>query len=164
MQYSFSTDPTLGERLFDVLDTVFPGLRQVAANARTLGAPWESVSTPFIVREGARVLSHVGVIELSLIVLGERFTVGSIHGVATHPTVDAEVIIAKLPKRRFTIVTGATPRRSSRLNIRNIFGRSVFALCRNRSSLCGTNPRVTGMVCGFWISTTHGTLPYCPDS
>ena len=85
MQHSFSTDPTLGERLFDLLDTVFPGLRQVAANARALGAPWESVSTPFIVREGARVLSHVGVIELSLIVLGEKVTVGSIHGVATHP-------------------------------------------------------------------------------
>ena len=85
MQQSFSTDPTLGERLFDLLDTVFPGLRQVADNARALGAPWESVSTPFIVREGARVLSHVGVIELSLIVLGEKVTVGSIHGVATHP-------------------------------------------------------------------------------
>jgi len=36
MQQSFSTDPTLGERLFDLLDTVFPGLRQVADNARAL--------------------------------------------------------------------------------------------------------------------------------
>jgi len=31
------------------------------------------------------VLSHVGVIGLSLIVLGEKVAVGSIHGVATHP-------------------------------------------------------------------------------
>lgn len=85
VQQSFVKNPTLSERLFDLLDTVFPGLRQVADNARALGAPWESVSTPFIIREGTRVLSHVGVIELSLIVLGEKVTVGSIHGVATHP-------------------------------------------------------------------------------
>ncbi len=85
MQYSFSADPTLSERLFDLIDTVFPGLRQVAHNARALGAPWESVSTPFLICEGERVLSHVGVIELSLIVLGEKTAVGSIHGVATHP-------------------------------------------------------------------------------
>jgi len=85
MQQSFANDPTLSQRLFNLLDTVFPGIRQVADNARILGAPWESVSTPFIICEGERVLSHVGVIELSLIVLGEKSTVGSIHGVATHP-------------------------------------------------------------------------------
>jgi len=68
-----------------LIDTVFPGLRQVALHARALGAPWESVSTPFVTREGTRVLAHVGVIELSLIVLGEQVTVGSIHGVATQP-------------------------------------------------------------------------------
>lgn len=85
MQYSFANDATLSERLFDLIDTVFPGLGQVALHARTLGAPWESVSTPFLVCEGARVIAHVGVIELSLIVLGQQTTVGSIHGVATHP-------------------------------------------------------------------------------
>lgn len=85
MQYSFAKDATLSPRLFDLIDTVFPGLRQVAENARALGAPWESVSTPFIVREGARVIAHVGVIELSLILLGQQTTIGSIHGVATHP-------------------------------------------------------------------------------
>jgi len=85
MQYAFSSDPTLSTRLFDLLDTVFPGMRQVADNARALGAPWEAVSTPFLVCEGQRVLSHVGVIELSLILLGEKVIVGSIHGVATHP-------------------------------------------------------------------------------
>jgi N-acetylglutamate synthase-like GNAT family acetyltransferase len=85
VQQSFVNDPTLSDRLFDLLDTIFPGVRQVARNARALGASWESVSTPFLVCEGERVLSHVGVIKLSLIVLGEKITVGSIHGVATHP-------------------------------------------------------------------------------
>ena len=39
MQYSFSADPTLSERLFDLIDTVFPGLRQVAHNAQSTGCP-----------------------------------------------------------------------------------------------------------------------------
>jgi len=85
MKYSFSNDPALSERLFDLLDTVFPGLRQAAQNARALGAPWESVSTPFIRFEQGRAVSHVGVIELSLVLLGQTVTAGSIHGVATHP-------------------------------------------------------------------------------
>jgi predicted N-acetyltransferase YhbS len=85
MQQSFTSTPALSKPLFELIDTVFPGLAQVAENTRTLGAPWESASTPFVIREGERVLSHVGVIELSLIVLGQPTTVGSIHGVATHP-------------------------------------------------------------------------------
>lgn len=85
MKRSFSEDPALSEPLFDLLDTVFPGMREVAQNARALGAPWESVSTPFICFQGDRVVSHVGVIELSLVLMGRVTRVGSIHGVATHP-------------------------------------------------------------------------------
>jgi predicted N-acetyltransferase YhbS len=85
MKHSFSDNPALSERLFDLLDTVFPGVRQVARNARALGASWESVSTPFIHFERGRAVAHVGVIELSLVLLGQTVTVGSIHGVATHP-------------------------------------------------------------------------------
>lgn len=85
MRCSFSTDPDLGPTLFDLLDTVFPGLREGARKARALGAAWESVSTPFVCFEGERAVSHVGVIELSLVVCGQLTKVGSIHAVATHP-------------------------------------------------------------------------------
>jgi predicted N-acetyltransferase YhbS len=85
MKRSFANDPELSERLFDLLDTVFPGVREVAHNARALGASWESVSTPFIHFEGGRAVSHVGVIEIPLVLLGKNVTVGSVHGVATHP-------------------------------------------------------------------------------
>ena len=85
MRRSFSEDPSLSERVFDLLDTVFPGVRRVAQNAAALGASWESVSTPFVHIEHGRAVSHVGVIELSLVLLGRIVTVGSVHGVATHP-------------------------------------------------------------------------------
>ena len=83
LKRAFSEDPGLSEQLFDLLDSVFPGVREVAQNARALGASWESVSTPFVCFEQGRPVSHVGVIELSLVVLGKIIRVGSIHGVAT---------------------------------------------------------------------------------
>jgi len=45
---SFAEDPGLAGRLFDLLDVVFPGLRDHARRIAALGAPWESVSTPFV--------------------------------------------------------------------------------------------------------------------
>jgi GNAT superfamily N-acetyltransferase len=85
MKLSFSDDSFLSKPVFDLLDVVFPGIRQLAENARALGGSWESVSTPFICFDGGRAVSHVGVIELSLVLLGRIVTVGAIHGVATHP-------------------------------------------------------------------------------
>src|SRR4026209_2744103 len=83
LKRSFSEDPALSQRLFDLLDSVFPGVREAAQNARDLGASWESVSTPFVCFEQGRPVSHVGVIELSLVLRGSLVKVGSIHGVAT---------------------------------------------------------------------------------
>jgi predicted N-acetyltransferase YhbS len=85
MKGSFANDVLLSTRIFDLLETAFPGMRQTAANAAALGGPWESASTPFVHCENGRVLSHVGVIELSLVLLGEPVAVGSIHGVVTDP-------------------------------------------------------------------------------
>jgi predicted N-acetyltransferase YhbS len=85
MKRSFANDPALSEKLFELLDTVFPGVLEVAQNAKAMGASWESVSTPFIHFEGGRVVSHVGVIEIQMVLLGQVVKVGSVHGVATHP-------------------------------------------------------------------------------
>jgi predicted N-acetyltransferase YhbS len=85
MKRTFSDDAALSRQLFDLLDTVFPGVRQMAQTARGMGAPWESVSTPFVCFEAGQVVSHVGVIELSLVLLGRIVKVGTLHGVATHP-------------------------------------------------------------------------------
>jgi hypothetical protein len=44
------------------------------------------VSTPFLSIEDGRVVSHVGVIELELVLMGRRTTLGTVHGVATDPS------------------------------------------------------------------------------
>lgn len=85
MRGSFHDNPALSEPLFDLLDLVFPGVRALAQNARVLGAPWESVSTPFFSVENDQLVSHVGVIEIPMILAGQKMTVGSLHAVATHP-------------------------------------------------------------------------------
>jgi hypothetical protein len=46
MKHSYQDDPGLSDRVFDLLDLVFPGLRRTAHNASALGAPWQSASTP----------------------------------------------------------------------------------------------------------------------
>jgi GNAT superfamily N-acetyltransferase len=85
MKGSFSTDSALSQRLFALLDVVFPGVSQIAQNAAALGASWESVSTPFVYMNEGRMISHVGVIEIPLVLHGQIVHVGSIHAVATHP-------------------------------------------------------------------------------
>jgi predicted N-acetyltransferase YhbS len=82
---SFTDDPSLSEKIFELLDVVFPGLRGGALSIRSLGVPWESASTPFFYLKDGRVVSHVGVIEIPLVLMGQPVRVGSLHAVATHP-------------------------------------------------------------------------------
>ncbi|HEY9668700.1 MAG TPA: GNAT family N-acetyltransferase [Coleofasciculaceae cyanobacterium] len=84
---SFSDDPTLSPRLFLLLEAAFPGLgiSNIAQHARTLGAPWEGVSTPFVRFEADMAVTHVGVLEIPMVVMGQTVTVGGVHGVCTHP-------------------------------------------------------------------------------
>jgi ribosomal protein S18 acetylase RimI-like enzyme len=85
MRYSFADDPGLVGPLFDLLDEVFPGLRAGAAGLKRLGASWEEISTPYVRFEDGRPVSHVGVIELPLVVAGAPVMVSSVHAVATRP-------------------------------------------------------------------------------
>lgn len=84
-RHSYDEGRELRDRVFGLLEIVFPGLTAAAARAEGLGAPWESVSTPFVLFEGDAVVAHVGRIDLPLVVDGCERIVGSIHAVATHP-------------------------------------------------------------------------------
>jgi GNAT superfamily N-acetyltransferase len=84
---SFSDDPTLSNRLFNLLEIVFPELNisEAAECARRLGASWEAASTPFMRFHDDVAITHVGVVEIPMQLMGELVTVGGIHGVCTHP-------------------------------------------------------------------------------
>src|SRR5262245_9520682 len=69
--------------LFDLLEETFPGVDAARARAQEFGATWESVSTPFVVEERGRILSHVGLLSIPLVIDGRRVVVGGVHGVAT---------------------------------------------------------------------------------
>lgn len=85
MRGSFAGDPAFGVALFDLLERVFPGIGRGVEALRRLGAAWESVSTPYIEREGERVVAHVGLIELPIVLAGRLVAVGTLHAVATDP-------------------------------------------------------------------------------
>ena len=161
MQYSFSADPTLSERLFDLIDTVFPGLRQVAHNARALGAPWESVSTPFLICEGERILSHVGVMENFLLSCVARRPLSALS-TESQPTLTTDVaaIIVRSLRKRYTIVRNATRRRSSRLSIQSISSRLAFASSRSTASPSPLSQPNAGTACDSLIHMMSRT-PLC---
>jgi len=76
---------TLDPGLAALLGRVWPRLPTGVARAEALGFAWTAASTPFVRREGERVVGHVGIIELPLVVGGRRVRVGSIHAVCTDP-------------------------------------------------------------------------------
>ncbi len=84
---SFSADRTLSDRLFNLLEIVFPeiGISKAAECALELGACWEVASTPFIHFHNQMAITHVGVVEIPMELMGEKVTVAGIHGVCTHP-------------------------------------------------------------------------------
>jgi GNAT superfamily N-acetyltransferase len=86
-QKSFADDATLSDRLFNLLEIVFPEIKisDAAQVGRMLGASWESASTPFIRLHDNVAISHVGVLEIPMQLMGQNITVGGIHAVSTHP-------------------------------------------------------------------------------
>jgi GNAT superfamily N-acetyltransferase len=71
--------------LASLLGRVWPALPAGVARAEALGFAWTTVSTPFVRGEDGRTVGHVGLIELPLVVAGQRRAVGAIHAVCTDP-------------------------------------------------------------------------------
>lgn len=85
MRHDYARDKTLLARVFELYEHAWPGMTARAEGARGWGGVRWEVSTPFLHCEGARVLSHVGVLEMNLVVAGRPMLVGGIHAVVTHP-------------------------------------------------------------------------------
>lgn len=116
----YRADPTLADRVFELLGGVFPGigLDQARRGAERFGAPWEGASTPFVREVEGRLVSHVGLLEIQLVVAGRALRVGGVHGVATRPghrrqglfrSLIEEAIAYAAPRYRTLLLTTAHP-------------------------------------------------------
>jgi predicted N-acetyltransferase YhbS len=79
----YADDPTLGDRIFELLETWFVGIDVRRREAARLGSRWDDCSTPYVHEENGRIVSHVGLIEMSYVVCGKRQQLGGIHAVCT---------------------------------------------------------------------------------
>ena len=57
---SYASDATLCDRVFDLLDTWLPGLRERRRRAEALHWRWEECSTPFVKERDGRVVALLG--------------------------------------------------------------------------------------------------------
>jgi GNAT superfamily N-acetyltransferase len=82
---SYADNPRLKRQVFHLLETCFPGITQAEQESLALGHPWEKASTPFVYFQGERAITHVGVLELPLVVMEHTIHVAGIHAVGTRP-------------------------------------------------------------------------------
>jgi GNAT superfamily N-acetyltransferase len=82
---SYAANPRLKQQVFHLLETCFPGITQAEHDSLPLGAAWEKASTPFVAFHGELAITHVGVLELPLVIMGQLRRVGGIHAVGTRP-------------------------------------------------------------------------------
>jgi predicted N-acetyltransferase YhbS len=82
---SYADNPGLKRQVFHLLETCFPGITQAEQESLALGCPWEKVSTPFVHFHGELAITHVGLLELPLVVMGHTVRAGGIHAVGTRP-------------------------------------------------------------------------------
>ena len=64
---SYADDPTLCDRVFELLDTWIPELSAERRGAERLRGRWEACSTPFGRERDGRVVSHIGLLETTLV-------------------------------------------------------------------------------------------------
>jgi GNAT superfamily N-acetyltransferase len=71
--------------VYHLFDTSFDRLSTRIALAESVGAVWHEVSTAFVDFIGDVAVSHVGVIEIPMVVAGVQRTVAGVHAVCTRP-------------------------------------------------------------------------------
>jgi len=79
----YTDEPALCDQVFELLETRFVGIGVRRAAALQLGSDWRNCSTPFVCERNGRVVSHVGLLDMSYVVDGERLQFGGVHAVIT---------------------------------------------------------------------------------
>jgi GNAT superfamily N-acetyltransferase len=79
------SDTAVRDAVYALFDTSFGRLSERIALAGRMGAVWHDVSTAFAAFDGDTAVAHTGVIEIPMVIGGERRTVAGVHAVCTRP-------------------------------------------------------------------------------
>lgn len=83
MLANYATDPTLFIRCMNLIDSVFPGVKNMAITAMKYDACWDKDSTPFLIEENGEIIAHLGVIPLEVMLNHKKHRVAALHGICT---------------------------------------------------------------------------------
>lgn len=78
---NYAADPGLFERCINLLDSIFPGIKNTAINGIKHNAHWDKVSIPFIVENNGIIIAHLGIIPLDIMLNQQQRHVAAVHGI-----------------------------------------------------------------------------------
>jgi GNAT superfamily N-acetyltransferase len=146
---SYADNPRLKRQVFHLLETCFPGITQAEQESLALGHPWEKVSTPFVYFEGELAITHVGVLELLLVVMEHTIRVAGIHAVGTRPEfrrrgyyrqVMTEVLQYCAPRYDTVLLTTGQPALYEPFGFRVLSEHIFVATCSSHGGTQGFRP------------------------
>lgn len=81
MLANYATDITLFDRCINLVDSIFPGIKNAAMTGIKYNARWDKISSPFIIEQNGEIIAHLGVIPLDIILNKKKRRVAAIHGI-----------------------------------------------------------------------------------
>lgn len=78
-------EDTLFEKTIDLIDSCFPGIKELAQACSQLGIRWQDNSQPFcILDKQNNPIAHLGAIEFPLVIKSSHFRFLALHAICTH--------------------------------------------------------------------------------
>jgi len=104
MLANYANDPTLFKRCIRLIDSVFPGVENVAMTGMKYDACWDKISLPFIVEDNGEVIAHLGLIPLELMLNHQKRKVAAIHGICVKPEFRGRGLFKQLMREALTYI------------------------------------------------------------
>jgi predicted N-acetyltransferase YhbS len=93
---SYTKNPWLYESCLSLLDTCFPGIKQLADAGKSHHAHWDQISIPFVHTVNGEVVGHVGLIPFHLMINGQSYTAAALHGICVRAVCRRQGIFTEL--------------------------------------------------------------------
>lgn len=93
---NYSNDSRLYEACLSLLDTCFPGIKQLADTGKLYHAHWDQVSIPFVHYLKDELVGHLGLIPLHLIINNKTYTAAALHGICVKASFRRQGIFREL--------------------------------------------------------------------